>query len=162
MPRQSRQAQSRGAETRRANHRESLQSVFQSTLHIPQHVIPNGMTYAWVRSASMNQPDNTHISKKIRAGWSPVPRDRHPDMFPMINISGVMQSNETIIAEGGLILCEMPTKDFRRRREELESENRVVMEGIAWQQEGLGGAPTFNNSGRVQFERVTDKPEFQD
>lgn len=163
MARQSRQAQARATETRKASHRPELQSVFESTLHIPEHIIPDGMTYAWVRAAWLNQPDNTNVSNKIRAGWKPVPRDRHIDQFPIIDIPGVAQSNVSVIAEGGLILCEMPTRDFKRRRAELDAKNRDVMEGIAWQQQGLGGAPTFDNSSKVQIERrITERAEFQD
>jgi len=165
MARQSRQAQTRAVESRRNNQRPEHQSVFQSTLHIPKHVIPDGMTYAWVRAAWMDRPDNNNVSAKIRGGWSPVPRDRHADMFPIIDIPGVTQSNAAVIAEGGLILCEMPTKKFLARRKEIESQNNEIMNGIAWQTDGGGfqGAPTFNDSSRVVIERqIRDAPEFQD
>lgn len=162
MERQSRQAQSRAAGTRRAGRREDLQAIFQSPLHIPEHNIPDGMTYAWVRAAWLNQPDNNNVSKKVRAGWNPVPRSRHPDLYPVIDIPGVAKTNEEVIAEGGLILCEMPTKAFKRRREALEAENRRIIDGVT----GLDGvnAPTFNNSSKAQIEREIrhDTPEFQD
>lgn len=160
MARQSRQAQSRAYESRRANHRPELQTSFQSSLHIPQHEIPDGMTYAWVRAAWFDKPDNSHVSAKIRGGWQPVLRSQHPNLYGAINIPGVTQTNETHIVEGGLILCQMPTKDFKKRRAQLDAENRAVMEGV----QGLDaiGAPTFNNSSRTQIERVSEEPEFQD
>lgn len=162
MERQSRQAQSRGMGTRRATRREDLQTEFQSSLHIPQHEIPDGMTYAWVRAAWFNQPDNSNASKKMRAGWEPVKRDAHPTLFGALNIPGVVQTNESYIVEGGLVLCQMPTKRYKARRQELEREARHVMDGVA----GLEGinAPTFNNSSKAMIERETrtEHAEFQD
>lgn len=160
MTAQSRQAQSRAAGERKAGRRKELQVDFQSTLHIPEHEIPDGMTYAWVRAAWFEKPDNTNVSKKMRAGWEPVKRDAHPSLFGALNIPGIVQTNETYITEGGLVLCQMPTHKFKQRKAALAAESAKVMNGV----QGLDmvGAPTFDNSSRVQIERVSEQPEFQD
>jgi hypothetical protein len=156
--RSSRGKETRNAESRTAEKREVHKAHWKSKLDIPKHVIPKGMTYSWVRVATLNQPDGSNWQSKMNSGWRPVPRDRHPDLFPSIPIPGV-QTNDTVINVGDLILCEMSTRDVLAAKRERERDTIEQVQSIQWALDGQQAAPTFNESSRVEVEQVV--AEFQ-
>jgi hypothetical protein len=132
---------------------------WQSKLHIPKELIPPGMTYGFVRVATLNEPDGNNWQNKMISGWKPVPRDRHLNLFPFIPIPGVSQ-NEQYINVGDLILCEKSTRDVERDRRERERDTMEQMQSISWTLDGPIAAPVVNESSPVQIERAT--AEFQE
>jgi len=65
---------------------------------------PPGMTYQWVRSALLGEPDPENVEKRLATGWKFVEPIRHPGTLVM--------SAERAIENHGLILMEKPTKDI--------------------------------------------------
>jgi hypothetical protein len=83
MGRKPRNSETRESTTRTAESRSAMRTTHQSRFYIPPEVIPKTMTYAWVAitfdNAGTQNKDNWN--QKYRAGWTPVPRDRHPGCF---------------------------------------------------------------------------------
>jgi len=157
MANQTRSSESRGATGRKAERRPMPKPHWQSKLYIPGHLIPAGMTYKWTRVATLNQPDGNNWQNNMIAGWKPVPRERHIDLFPYIPIPGVTQ-DEQYINNGDLILCERPTKDVMAEKREKERDTFEQVNSVQWALDGQIAAPVVNES-RTEIERVT--AEFQ-
>lgn len=49
---------------------------------LPKEAIPAGMAYQWVRAALAGEPDVKRLAEAEAAGWTPVPWERHKDLFP--------------------------------------------------------------------------------
>lgn len=153
-----RREESRAADSRKADMREMPSAGYESALYVPPEVVPHGMTYRWLRLSTLNEPDHGNWSKKTRQGWKPVPRDRHLDIWPYIPMPGHSTDSEVIV-NGGLILCEIATHKVKEAKDRQEADTADQMEAIAWTTEGLQGAPTINESGRVQRGQMAFKDE---
>ncbi len=153
MARASRMAQTRTAETREAGMRKRPETHFQSKLYVPKDKIPTGMTYAWVREATLNEPDPDNMTDRMIKGWQPVPANRHPEMVPP-PLPGYEGMEVQVIRRGGLILCECPTRDVAERNEDRELENIETLQDVAWTGQQDPNLPRIDESS-VGFERVT-------
>lgn len=137
MGRKPRSAETRESGTRSAEQRQMAQSGHTSRFYIPPHVIPKGVTYAWVAVAhnSAGEKNEDNWRNKYRNGWRPVPRDRHPELFPPVPDVGFGVDNDSIIKEGGQILCEKPTKDVEADKAALAKRSRAQEKGVSWMQQ---------------------------
>jgi hypothetical protein len=153
MARVSRVAQSRTATTRKSDMRPQSETHFQSKLHIPSNKIPDGMTYAWVRESTLNEPDPDNMTDRMVRGWQPVPAARHAEMVPP-PLPGHEGMEATVIRRGGLILCERFTEDVETSRQERDIENMEVLQDVAWTGQSDPNMPRIDDSS-VGFERVT-------
>jgi len=137
MARKPRSSETRENASRSAESRKSPPSAHTSRFYIPPHVIPKGFTYAWVAvahdSAGTQNADNWR--NKYRNGWRPVPRDRHPELFPSVPNVGFGDDTDDLIKEGGQILCEKPTKDVEEDRKALAKRSRDQEKGVSWMQQ---------------------------
>lgn len=156
MARISRTGASRTANTRETEQRAVPQTHFQSKLHVPQGKIPDNMTYAWVREATLNEPDPDNMTDRMIRGWQPVPAARHPEMVPP-PLPGYEGLEVQVIRRGGLILCERYTRDVQETRYERDRENMEMLEDIAWTGQTDPNMPRFEDrDSGVKFERVTE------
>jgi len=153
MARSSRMASSRAAETREAGMRKRPETHFQSKLYVPKDKIPTGMTYAWVREATLNEPDPDNMTDRMIRGWQPVPAVRHPEMVPP-PLPGYEGIEVQVIRRGGLILCECPTDDVNDRQADRDLENIETLQDVAWTGQADPNLPRIDESS-VGFERVT-------
>ena len=153
MARQSRMAQSRTAESREAGMRKRPETHFQSKLYVPKDKIPSGMTYAWVRESTLNEPDPDNMTDRMIRGWQPVPANRHPEMVPP-PLPGYEGMEVQVIRRGGLILCECPTRDVEERNADRDLENIETLQDVAWTGQQDPNLPRIDESS-VGFERVT-------
>jgi len=153
MARQSRMAQSRAAESREAGQRKRPETHFQSKLYDPKDKIPSGMTYAWVRESTLNEPDPDNMTDRMIRGWQPVPANRHPEMVPP-PLPGYEGMEVQVIRRGGLILCECPTRDVEERQTDRALENIETLQDVAWTGQQDPNLPRIDESS-VGFERVT-------
>lgn len=153
MARQSRMAQSRTAESREAGMRKRPETHFQSKLYVPKDKIPSGMTYAWVRESTLNEPDPDNMTDRMIRGWQPVPANRHPEMVPP-PLPGYEGLEVQVIRRGGLILCECPTRDVEERQADRDLENIETLQDVAWTGQQDPNLPRIDESS-VGFERVT-------
>lgn len=129
-----RNSETRDTQSRVAQARKVPQATHQSKFYIPAHVIPKGMTYAWVAVAYDNAGTQNaeNWRAKYRAGWRPVPRTRHPDLFPPVPDVGFGADNDDLIKEGGQILCEKPTADVLAAKEANAAAAKAQMDGVSW------------------------------
>jgi hypothetical protein len=131
-----RSSETREATNRAADSRPVPKTTHTSRFYIPPNVIPKGMTYAWVAVAFDNAgtPNADNWRNKYRSGWRPVPRDRHPELFPAVPNIGFGEDTDDLIKEGGQILCEKPTSDVLAARAENDKKARQQVEGVNWAQ----------------------------
>lgn len=165
MGRKPRNSETRDSNSRTAETRKVHKSTHESRFHIPAEVIPRGMTYAWVAVAFDNSGtyNKDNWNNKYRSGWRPVPRDRHPELFPPVPNIGFGTDDDKYINEGGLILCEKPSVDVKRDRDIVEARARKLMEGTNWTQSSgtnpfAQTLPRFDES-KTEFGHVT---QFKD
>jgi hypothetical protein len=160
MPRQSRTAETRNAVTRNASARRMPQTHYKSKLYIPPEIIPKDKVYKWVRISTLNEPDPNNWAEKNSNNWQPVPRDRHPELYPSIPIPGMADQQHKFITNGGLMLCEKPKKEVQQDYAELRRENLDAIRSVKWTGQGhdLEGAPKEDFGSDVGFERVTAEP----
>ena len=81
---------------------------------------PPGWTYEWKTHTVFNKNFPHYTNQLLRAGWSPVPANRHRDLvFPDY-------ADESIIIDG-LMLMERPREltDRRRMRERIKATDQV-------------------------------------
>ena len=80
---------------------------------LPTPAPQDGYSFRWIRVATMNNPDPTNISGKLREGWEPVRASDHPELqlYGMEN-SDRFKDNVVI---GGLMLCKTPTELVEQR-----------------------------------------------
>lgn len=169
MPRTSRAAESRNAVSRKAEKRPMPQTADQSVLYIPPHIIPADKDYRWVSVATLGQPDHNNWARRVKGGWTPVPRSRHPDYFPTIPIPGLEQDahKDIIVVGSNSILCERPKSIGNRERARLRAENASIIDGIKWTGQdtpGFGGVPVTDES-QIGIEQVVaerTEAEFKD
>lgn len=159
MARISRTAQTRTSETREAGSRTQPGTHYQSKLYVPRDKIPPGYTYSWVRESTLNEPDPDNMTDRMIRGWQPVPADRHPEMVPP-PLPGYEGMTVAVIRRGGLMLCEMPTRDVEFARQQRDRENLEVLQDVAWTGQADPNLPRFEDKDSgVAFERVTSFKE---
>lgn len=151
----------RNATSRNATRRAEPKTHYQSALHIPRDKWKKGMEYAWVRMSTLNEPDPANVAKRWRAGWRPVPADRHPE-YHLPDIPGMpRREDNTIVNEGGLMLCEKEAYLVEEEREAMRQENMDAIEGIRWTGQDVfdRNMPRFDDSSEVGVERVVAQPK---
>lgn len=161
MPRQARSSRTidtRGLNTRKNTARAAPRDHFARDLDIPGVIIPEGFVYAWLRISTLNEPDHSNWQNKIAKGWSPVPRERHADRFPILNVPGLSDPRfDSIIVKGGLLLIERRKDDVEADKLFQQQETQDQIDSVDWenrQDDAFKGAPRFNDSSRAQIERT--------
>jgi hypothetical protein len=76
---------------------------------IPEHIMPDGMKYQWVRYEVFGQPDNRRVAEMEQRGWLSVPADRHDGLFMTPGTKG-----PTLL--DGMILMEIPDRVLKAKR----------------------------------------------
>lgn len=64
---------------------------------------PEGLTYQWVRTALLGEPDPANVAARVENGWTFVAPSIHPDA-PTATL-------DTSIESGGLVLMQKPTSE---------------------------------------------------
>jgi len=128
-------------------------SRYQSRLYVDPALIPKGYGYAWVREATLQEPDPDNVTMKMVGGWKPVPAERHPDMVPP-PMPGYEDSVPTVVRRGGLLLCERPMRDIMADRAEIAAENADIIRDIAWAAPDEQGMVRQDYGSSVGIERV--------
>lgn len=80
---------------------------------------PHGMTYNWVRTSLMGEPDIENLEDRISNGWTFVRPSAHPDM--------PVEDAAIAFERRGLILMECPTVDcaLRNALEQFRERDRL-------------------------------------
>lgn len=161
--RDSRATETRESEDRFADEHELMADQPESPLYVDPKDIPHGKTYRWVRIEAQGAADNKNWAQMTRAGWSPVPRSRHEDRFPVTPMPGMGDTSDGTIIFGGLCLCERDTRLVMRDKKRQEQETLAANESIQGYVEGGNAAiPRFNQSGPVQYDTGGRQAQFKD
>jgi hypothetical protein len=117
-----------------------LSMTYSSPLNIPLDIIPEGWTYSWIRLGVLDIEDKQRDSQTKMMGYTPVPKDRHPELA----IGGHLGSkvSDNFIIYSNLLLCEIPTVivEERQKRMFLELERRMSQMRLTDQfSQGLDG-----------------------
>jgi hypothetical protein len=120
--------------------------------HIPKEKIPPGMTYSWVLESIYNEHLPSRMMEFLRKGWTPVPRERHPELC-LEHLLGRTVNISPFIHYGGQNLLECPTELCDKEKEKW---NRRTINEV----NSLVGAENFRigeNSIYTQFGGKHDK-----
>lgn len=93
--------------------------------------IPDGWTYEWKRHSTYGVEDPAYQIQLARAGWTPVPASRHPEMMPYGT------SHDTVLRKG-MMLMECPTEIVEDRR---RHDMRLAREQVRHKEQQLAGTP---------------------
>jgi len=107
--------------------------------------VPEGWTYEWKRKTTYGKDDPSYDVQVARAGWDPVPADRHPAYMPP-GFKG------PTIERDGMILCERPTEIVEERR---DMERRKARQQVRDKEIQLGAAPDGQFERAVKGEKLT-------
>ena len=119
---------------------------------------PSGMTWQWVATHVMGQPDPGRLEARLANGWRPVVPSAHPGM-PSVDI-------EEAINSGGFVLMQKPTAEvMAAHRAELD---RVLgkqgLQHVVETPEGLEirrtGRRPFEDQDPLQIEGVERAPQY--
>ena len=86
-----------------------------------------GIEYRWIRTATLGQSDNTNVSSKFREGWTPVPKEDHPNLQVVSDIDSRFTDN---IEVGGLLLCQNAAENVQARREAQLQQAESQMDAV--------------------------------
>lgn len=119
----------------------------------PANILPDpnpvdGITFKWVRVASMGEDDVTNYSKKIREGWEAVSIEEVPELAHLM-----IEDNpkfEGKLEVGGLLLCKMPTEMVNQRNEYYAQMSHDA-------QESVDNSLMKESNPRMPIERPTNK-----
>lgn len=102
---------------------KSARSVYVPPSALPDPTPEPGWVYHWVATAILGQADPTNVSKKMREGWEPVKAADHPELMLMGDKNGNVEI-------GGLMLCKMPTEQYRARQDYYNRQAQSQMESV--------------------------------
>jgi len=98
---------------RKSRDLESREQVSRPKLQwTPPQLLPDpepepGYAFRWIRLSTLNNPDPTNISSKLREGWEPVKASTQPKLFAMSSPQSRFPDGIEI---GGLLLCKTPVE----------------------------------------------------
>ena len=118
------------AETTTRNPRElvsrekSTRYVYAPPSSLPDPTPEPGISYRWIATHVLGEPQNTNVSTKMREGWEPVKAVDHPELM----LEGNAKTGNVEI--GGLMLCKMATERVQAREEYYAKQAQFQMESV--------------------------------
>ncbi len=98
----------------------------------PPQLLPDpepepGYAFRWIRLSTLNNPDPTNISSKLREGWEPVKASTQPKLFAMSNPQSRFPDGVEI---GGLLLCKTPVELTEQRNACYQNQADAQMNSV--------------------------------
>ncbi len=117
------------ADQRSSPRSETGDHVWKAPLNLDAPPERPGYRQRWVRSEFRNEKDNLNWQAKLREGW--VPRD--PETVPNAEqyFGSHVQSTESVIRVGGLILMEIPEDKLRAKRRAIDQISRSQEQSVS-------------------------------
>ncbi len=115
----------RSHDTRDAQSRPSDRWVPPDYLPVPNP--QPGWVFRWIRTATLDNSDNTNVSSKFRQGWVPCKIDEHPEITVMSDVGSRFPENIEI---GGLLLCKAPEEVIKQRNEHYQNKAKLQQEAV--------------------------------
>lgn len=124
----------------------------------PPQLLPDpepeaGYAFRWIRLSTLNNPDPTNISSKLREGWEPVKASTQPKLFAMANPNSRFPDGVEI---GGLLLCKTPVELTEQRNAYYQKQADAQMNSVDnnFMRESNPKMPLFNERrSEVKFGR---------
>ena len=103
---------------------ERVKSWAPPTL-LPTPAPQDGYAFRWIRISTMNAPDPTNLSSKLREGWEPVRLSDHPELKLYSTDSSEKFKDNVVV--GGLMLCKTPKElvDQRNAYYQQQTDNQT-------------------------------------
>jgi hypothetical protein len=146
--RKTRSSESRHAETRDYSMRPAKWAPAQ-LLPDPEH--EPGWAFRWIRLSTLNNPDPTNISSKLREGWEPVKASTQPRLRFLADPKSRFPDSIEI---GGLLLCKTPVEFTEDRDEHYRKQSEAQMASVdnTYMRESDPRMPLFKErSSKVTF-----------
>jgi hypothetical protein len=86
-----------------------------------------GLTYRWVRTSVLGQPDPSNVSSSLQEGWVPVRAVDYPEMEVLPDKSSRFPEGIEI---GGLVLCAAPIGLMKQRTDFYTEMARRQMQAV--------------------------------
>ena len=124
----------------------------------PPQLLPDpepeaGYAFRWIRLSTLNSPDPTNISSKLREGWEPVKASTQPKLFAMSTPNSRFPDGVEI---GGLLLCKTPVELTEQRNAYYQKQADAQMNSVDnnFMRESNPKMPLFNERrSEVKFGR---------
>lgn len=99
---------------------------------VPASILPDptpqeGWTFRWVRTSTLGQADNTHVSRMFREGWVACKHDDHPELMLESDLDSRFVGNVEV---GGLLLCKAPKAKMDSRTAHFQAQAQNQMESV--------------------------------
>jgi hypothetical protein len=135
---------------------ESRASFERPAMWMPASLLPDpepepGWSFRWIRLATLNNPDPSNISSKLREGWEPVKASDQPKLRLLTNPNGRFPDGIEI---GGLLLCKTPAEFVDQRNAHFQKISEGQMQSVdnTYMRENDPRMPMFKErSSKVTF-----------
>ena len=120
---------------------------------LPDPKPESGYAFRWIRLSTLNNPDPSNISAKLREGWEPVKAETQPTLFSMSNPNSRFPD---CIEIGGLLLCKTPVEltDQRNAHYQKQADSQMSSVDNNFLRENNPKMPLFNERrSEVKFGR---------
>jgi hypothetical protein len=99
---------------------------------MPASLLPDptpqyGWMFRWIRTATLGESDNTHVSRMFREGWQACKHEDHPELMLESDINSTFAGN---IEVGGLLLCKAPRAKMESRTKHFQQVAQNQMDSV--------------------------------
>jgi len=147
---------SRKTRSTEARQTESREYSMRPAKWAPAQLLPDpdpeaGWAFRWVRIATLDKPDPTNISSKLREGWEPVKASTQPKLRFLVDPKSRFPDSIEI---GGLLLCKTPVEFVEDRNAHYNRQADAQMHSVdnTYMRESDPRMPLFKErSSKVTF-----------
>ena len=108
--------------------------------YIDRNAIPEGWDYEWKAKFVVNEERPAYMTSQERAGWEPVPAERHPAFMPAGQATGAIERKGMILMERPKELTERAkAKELRKARGQVQAKEAQLNDAPQGQFERKGG-----------------------
>lgn len=119
------------AEARAAKIRENMPSDEEGVddFYFDTAKIPAGWDYQYKRHSVFGKEDSAYSIALARAGWTPVPRERHPEEMPGDSTSQIIVRKGCVLMERPMVITEeAKAREIRRARLQVKQKEEQLTE----------------------------------
>lgn len=108
--------------------------------YIDRNAIPDGWDYEWKAKFVVNEERPAYMTSMERAGWEPVPADRHPAFMPAGHAAGAIERKGMILMERPKELTDRAkAKELRKAKGQVQAKEAQLNDAPQGQFERKGG-----------------------
>lgn len=94
---------------------------------LPEPDKEEGMSYHWVRIATLGIPDPRNFTRMLREGWEPVRVEEQPKYHLLVDHNSRFKDNIEI---SGLLLCKIPDDFLAQRRAYFSRQTQAQTDAV--------------------------------